>query len=66
MKSINTKNLQTQLNKIQNITYTDPLTQKNLIHAALDGTIDDSNLQVQVLQELYVRYSKHSCGFSKM
>ena len=55
MKSINTKNLQTQLNKIQNITYTDPLTQKNLIHAALDGTIDDSNLQVQVLQELYVR-----------
>ena len=53
MKSINSKNLKQQLGKVQNIAYTDPLTQNNLAHAALDGTILDSNLLVEVLQELY-------------
>ena len=47
--------LHQQLEKIQNINYTDPLTQNTLIHAALDGTILDSNLLVQVLEELYLK-----------
>ena len=55
MKTINSKNISQQLEKIQNINYTDPLTQNTLIHAALDGTILDSNLLVQVLEELYVK-----------
>ena len=53
MKSVNSKNLKQQLGKIQNVAYTDPLTQNNLAHAALDGTILDSDLLVEVLQELY-------------
>ena len=55
MRSLNSKNINQKLGKIRNVNYKDLQFGNSLVHAALDGTIKDSELLLHILEELFNR-----------